>query len=84
MSPINNNNPPSIKPIDAINQGFKLSVLDISIDGESNDQKDAEIITPAANPNIASIILLFIFLNKKTMLAPNAVTVQVNIVAINA
>ena len=30
------------------------------------DQKDAAIITPPANPNIASMILLFTFLNKNT------------------
>ena len=47
-------------------------------------KNEAAIITPPANPNIASIIFLFIFLKNKTILAPNIVTLQVNRVAIKA
>ncbi|MPN21373.1 hypothetical protein SDC9_168752 [bioreactor metagenome] len=52
--------------------------------GAKRDQKLAAIITPAANPIIASKTFLFIFLKKNTNAAPSAVTPQVNKVASNA
>ena len=51
------------------------------MDGDRSDQKDADTITPAAKPNIASIIDFFIFLKKNTKAAPKAVTNQVKHVA---
>ena len=45
------------------------------------DQKEAAIITPAENPNKASIILFLTSLKKKTIAAPSAVTSQVKRVA---
>ena len=40
---------------------------------DSSEKYDAAIITPAANPSIASITFLLIFLKKKTILAPSIV-----------
>ena len=77
-------NPPVKKPRKATAQEFIFKFSAISIPGESNDQKDAAIITPAANPSIPSIIVLLIFLKKKTTDAPSIVTNQVNNVAMSA
>jgi len=49
--------------------------------GDSNDQKLAAIITPAAKPSIASRTFLSISLKKKTMAAPKAVRPHVKRVA---
>ena len=84
LSPKKSKPPPLRNPIAAISHGIIFKLSDISIDGERSDQNDAAIITPAANPNIASIIFLLIFLKKKTMAAPSIVILQVNKVAIKA
>ena len=84
LSPIKRSVPPLKKPNEVISQGIIFNVLDISIAGDNSDQKDAAIITPAANPNIASIKFLLTFLKKKTIDAPNRVIIHVNIVAIKA
>ena len=84
LSPENNNNPPPKRPIKATSQAFIPKLVAISIDGLSNDQKDAAIITPAAKPSIASKTFLFIFLKQKTSPAPIAVILQVKSVAIMA
>ncbi|MGB8086233.1 MAG: hypothetical protein WCF07_08090, partial [Nitrososphaeraceae archaeon] len=55
-----------------------------SIAGTSNDQKLAESITPAANPNIASNTFLLKFLIPNTNAAPSAVNDRVKNVAIRA
>ena len=81
LSLINNNKPPLKKPKKVINHAFKFKFSAISMAGESRDQNEAAIITPAAKPNIPSIIVLLIFLKKKTTDAPRAVTPQVNNVA---
>ncbi len=82
---INNKNaPPLKKPTKAGTHGVVLLSSAISIAGFSSDQKLAAIITPAANPNIEFKIRLSIVLKKKTIDAPNAVTPQVNKVAISA
>ena len=50
----------------------------------NSDQKLAAIITPAAKPSMPSSTFLLMVLKKKTSAAPNAVTNQVNNVAIRA
>ena len=66
-------------------QDFAKPEKDSQKHEENNkDQKDAAIITPAANPNIPSIIFLLTFLKKNTKAAPNNVIPQVKQVAINA
>ncbi len=50
----------------------------MSMDGASSDQKLAAIMTPAANPIIASRRRWFTRRVKKTTDAPSAVTPQVN------
>ena len=81
-SPKNRNNPPVKKPIVTIRQLFISNLDAISNAGFSKDQNVAAIMTPAANPNIASIMVLFGFLKKKTRAAPNAVILQVKVAAI--
>ena len=44
------------------------------IEGANNEKNEAAIMTPAANPSIASIIFLLTFLKKNTNAAPNTVT----------
>ena len=51
---------------------------------KANSQKEAEIITPAENPNNASIIPFLTSLNKNTIEAPRVVILQVNKDAISA
>ena len=51
---------------------------------EIREKKEAAIITPAANPSIASSKVLLTFLNKNTTAEPKIVTSQVNIPAIKA
>ena len=84
LSPLKSSNPPAIKPIVTISQGTIFKFRAISIAGEINEKKDAAIMTPAANPSIASITPFLIFLKKNTKEAPKAVTPQVNVVAISA
>ena len=84
LSAKNNSKPPAKKPTSIVNHGFKFNEIALSIAGDSNEKYEAAIMTPAANPNIASIIFLLIFLKKKTILAPKAVIPYVNNVANNA
>ena len=83
LSPINSKVPPNRKPIDIITGPFIFKLFVISKAGSIRLKKLAAIITPAEKPSIASITVLLTFLKKKTILAPNAVTPQVNKVAIN-
>jgi hypothetical protein len=58
----------------AVSQALSPSSADSSMAGSKSDQKDAAIITPAANPIIISNTLGFMDLKKKTSPAPSAVT----------
>src|SRR5688572_10360647 len=84
LSTANKNKPPSKNPTAAGNHEGKELPFAISMDGASNDQKLAAIITPAAKPSIPSKNLRLTCLKKKTRLAPNAVTNHVKQVARNA
>jgi hypothetical protein len=68
--------PPSIKPAAGISHEPSSSMA-----GAKSDQKDAAVITPAANPIIRSSSLWFISRIKKTSAAPQAVTKYVKHVA---
>ena len=81
---MNNKTPPLKKPKKAINQAHIFKFSAISILGESKDQNEAAIITPAAKPNMESKMVLLTFLKAKTIVAPRAVIPQVNKVAIKA
>jgi len=50
---------------------------DISTAGSNSDQKLADIIIPAENPNIKSLVLFEKFLKRKTDPAPKAVILHV-------
>ena len=80
----NRKKPPDKNPILTVIQEICPNSSDKIIAGLSKDQKLAATITPAANPNIAFNIFLFIVLKKKTNDAPKAVNPQVNNVPINA
>jgi hypothetical protein len=54
------------------------------IEGARSDQKLAAIMTPAANPSIASSALRGTFFAPNTSAAPSAVSPHVNIVATSA
>ena len=69
---MNNSIPPHKNPAATISHGIIFSFSAISIAGDNNDQNDAAIITPAANPNIPSIIPFFTFLKKNTIAAPQS------------
>ncbi|BBO77394.1 hypothetical protein DSCW_48110 [Desulfosarcina widdelii] len=84
MSTIQRKAPPKRKPEVAGTQAGKLDSSAISIAGASKDQYDAAIITPAANPSIASKTFRLMVLKKKTSPEPSAVMNQVNNVAIKA
>ena len=70
---MNSNNPPDMNPNDIVTHGIIFRDSHVSIAGDKSEKNEAAIITPAANPSMASIIVLFIFLKKKTKLAPSAV-----------
>ena len=74
LSATNNSNPPEKNPTKDIIHGVRFNSFDVSIAGDKREKYDAAVITPAANPSIASIIFLFIFLKKNTIEAPIAVT----------
>jgi hypothetical protein len=76
--------PPRRNPTKAGNQTGRSFPSDISMAGESRDQKLAAIITPAANPSIASRTFLSSSLKKITRAAPAAVMNQVKSPAISA
>ena len=84
LSENNTNKPPVINPIVGNSHAMYPSYSDNSIEGDSNDQNDAAVITPALKPKIVLNTFLFIFLKKHTVRAPKAVIPHVNIVAINA
>ena len=84
LSPANKSIPPEKNPIKATNQAVIFKLLAIAIEGSNKDQNDAAIITPAANPSIASITFLLTLLKNITTAAPNIVIAQVNKVAIKA
>ena len=84
LSDNNTNSPPIINPRVGNSHCMQPNSKDNSIDGESNDQKDAAIITPALKPKIVFNTFLFTCLKKQTTSDPNAVTPQVNIVAMKA
>ena len=71
-----------MKPTNITNHEHIFKFSAISIAGDNSDQKEAAIMTPAANPSIASIKLLFTFLNMNTTQAPSAVINHVKVVAI--
>ena len=73
-----------MKPISAVSQGFIPREADISMEGESRDQKAAATITPPVNPSMASITFRLGCRMKKTTQAPREVSAQVNSVAIRA
>ena len=70
FSSINNRIVPPIKPITV---GNKMFVFWVSIAGNMSEKNEAAIIIPDENDSIASWIILFVFLKKKTILEPNAV-----------
>ena len=76
--------PPRRNPTRAGNQTGRSFPSDISRAGESRDQKLAAIITPAANPSIASRTFLSSSLKKITRAAPAAVMNHVKRPAIRA
>ena len=78
------NAPPARNPTTAGTQEMPPCSSDISMAGANNDQKLAAIITPAAKPSIEFKTFCSIFLKKKTIDAPKAVTPHVNKAAINA
>ncbi len=79
------NKPPAKNPMRAGAQlGSALTSGVMAMAGANSDQKLAAIITPAAKPIILSRTFWLIRLKKKTKPAPNAVTPQVNSVAIKA
>ena len=84
LSPTKSNRPPDIKLVAITNIIFIFRVSASDMAGDNSDQKEAAIITPAAEPNIASNIFLFMFLKNITRPAPRAVIEKVNIQAIKA
>lgn len=68
----------------AVSQTFMPSVPASSMAGESSDQKEAAVITPAAKPSMESSTVLLTSRKKNTSAAPSAVTDQVNMVASSA
>ena len=78
------NSAPNPKPIEAGMTLANPSPPDISIAGESNDQKLAATITPPVNPNILSNHFRCMSLKNKTSDAPAAVMNQVKNVAKSA
>ena len=81
LSKINRIMPPVRKPRVGINQELRFKEILVSIAGAISEKYDAEVITPAAKPNIPSIIDLLIVLKKKTIPEPNKVIRNVNNVA---
>ena len=67
-----------MKPIVTITGPLIFKFSDIDSAGEISEKNDADIITPAAKPSIASSSVLLTFLNKNTTIAPKIVINQVN------
>lgn len=84
LSHIKRNSPPVKNPVKITIHGVIFNSLLVSMAGAINEKNDAAIITPAANPNIPSIIFLFMFLKKNMTDDPNTVSKKVNNVAIKA
>lgn len=84
LSPTKSNRPPNKKLIVITNIMFIFRVSARDIAGDNSDQKEAAIITPAAEPSIASKMFLFMFLKNTTRPAPSEVIEKVNIQAIKA
>ena len=73
-----------MKPIVTITGPLIFKFSDIDSAGEISEKNDADIITPAAKPSIASSSVLLTFLNKNTTIAPKMVISHVNKQAIKA
>ena len=78
LSPIKSKRPPHINPIVTITDPLIFKFSDIDSAGEISEKNDADIITPAAKPSIASSSVLLTFLNKNTTIAPKMVISHVN------
>ena len=81
---IQRTNPPKRNPTTGGNQAGRITPLDNSTAGAKRDQYAAAIMTPAANPSMASRNRFFTDFVKKTTLAPTAVIAHVSNVAIKA
>ena len=68
------NAPPTINPRDVSKYLGRFNCSNKEIAGAKSDQKEAAIITPAANPIIMSRIFLLNDLKKNTNDDPNIVT----------
>ncbi len=71
LSDNSTNRPPTAKPIVGGNHTMYPSSADKSIDGDSKDQNEAAIITPALNPKTVFSTFLLTSLKKQTKSAPN-------------
>ena len=76
--------PPARKPTRGGNHFTSPMDSESSIDGASNDQKLAAIMTPAAKPSMASRTPFRMLLKKNTIADPRAVRPQVKSVATSA
>ena len=84
LSDNSTNKLPIINPVAGNNHTMYPSSVDKSIAGESKDQNEAAIITPALKPKIVFKTFLFTSLKKQTTREPRAVIAQVKRVAISA
>ena len=73
-----------MKPMSGGIQSGRDPSAESDIDGARSDQKLAAIMTPAANPSIASSTLRGTFFVPNTSAAPSAVSPHVNMVASSA
>ncbi|TXT41710.1 MAG: hypothetical protein FD137_2673 [Spirochaetes bacterium] len=81
MSTRRRKNPPARKPTRGGNHFTKPMDSESSMAGARRDQKLAAIMTPAANPSMASKTRRLMVLKKNTRAAPRAVRPQVKRVA---
>ena len=75
--------PPNVNPIKRTSQLIIFKFSDSIIAGFNKEKNEAEIITPADTPSIASNTFLFTFLKKKTIDDPKVVIKKVKKVAKN-